>query len=107
MDETRGPPGLIEPPTVLVVDDAPENLMLLAQALADQYRVKAARDGVGALQIAASDPAPDLILLDIVMPGMDGFEVCRQLKGNAKTAGIPVIFLTARTEIADEQRGFE
>ena len=107
MSESQRVPGLIEPPTVLVVDDAPENLMVLAQALADEYRVKAARNGIGALQIAASDPAPDLILLDIVMPGMDGFEVCRQLKGNAATAGIPVIFLTARTEIADEQRGFE
>lgn len=101
------PHGLIGPPTVLVVDDAPENLLLLAQALADQYRVKAAKDGVGALHIAAADPAPDLILLDIVMPGVDGFEVCRRLKGDAATAGIPVIFLTAKTEIENEQRGFE
>ena len=100
-------PGLIEPPTVLVVDDAPENLMLLAQALADQYRVKAARDGLGALQIAAANPPPDLILLDIVMPGIDGFEVCLRLKNDPATAGIPVIFLTAKTDSEDEQRGFE
>lgn len=104
MDERH---GLIEPPTLLLVDDAPENLMVLAQALADQYRVKAAKDGPGALQIAAADPAPDLILLDIVMPGMDGFEVCRRLKSDPATAGIPVLFLTARTESEDEQRGFE
>jgi putative two-component system response regulator len=99
--------GLIRPATVLVVDDAPENLMVLSQALADQYHVKAARDGQGALQIAAGNPAPDLIVLDIVMPGLDGFEVCRRLKANPATAGIPVIFLTARSEIEDEQRGFE
>ena len=98
---------LLEPPTVLVVDDAPENLMVLSQALADQFRVKAARDGAGALQIAGTNPPPDLILLDIVMPGLDGFEVCRRLKGSPVTAGIPVIFLTARTEAEDEQRGFE
>jgi len=107
MSEEQALPELLEPPTVLVVDDAAENLMVLAQALTDQYRVKAARDGRGALQIAAAQPPPDLILLDIVMPGLDGFEVCRQLKNNAATAGIPVIFLTARTQIEDEQRGFE
>jgi putative two-component system response regulator len=101
------PYGLIRPVTVLVVDDAPENLMALSQALADQYRVKAAKDGQGALQIAAGNPAPDLIVLDIAMPGLDGFEVCRRLKANPATAEIPVIFLTAKSEIEDEQRGFE
>ena len=101
------PSGLIQPPTVLAVDDAPENLLVLAQALTDQYRVKAARDGLSALQIAAAEPTPDLILLDIVMPEMDGFEVCRRLKSLPATAGIPVIFLTARTDLEDEQRGFE
>lgn len=100
------PLEMIAPPTVLVVDDAPENLAVLAAALTDQYRVKAARDGAGALQIAASDPLLDLILLDIVMPGLDGFEVCRRLKSDAATAGIPVIFLTARAESEDEERGF-
>jgi putative two-component system response regulator len=97
---------LAEPETVLVVDDAPENLMLLTHALADQYRVRAARDGAGALQIAGSEPRPDLILLDIVMPGLDGFEVCRRLKADPATAAIPVIFLTARSESEDEARGF-
>ncbi len=104
MDE---PKPLIEPPTVLVVDDAPENLMVLSQALSDQCRVRAARDGRGALLIAGSDPPPDLILLDIVMPDMTGFEVCRLLKSNPATADIPVIFLTSRSESEDEQRGFE
>ncbi len=109
MSEMQIFPGLsalLEPPTVLIVDDAPENLMMLAQALADQFRVKAAKDGVGALQIAGATP-PDLILLDIMMPGLDGFEVCRRLKSDPATAGIPVIFLTSRTEAEDEQRGFE
>jgi putative two-component system response regulator len=99
--------GLIRLATVLVVDDAPENLMALSQALADQYHVKAAKDGQGALLIAAGIPAPDLIVLDIEMPGLDGFEVCRRLKADPATAGIPVIFLTAKNEIEDEQRGFE
>ncbi len=98
--------GLMRPPNVLVVDDAPENLMVLAQALADRYRVRAAKDGLGALRIAAADPAPDLILLDIVMPGIDGFEVCRRLKSDPATAGIPVIFLTGRSQSEDEERGF-
>jgi cyclic di-GMP phosphodiesterase len=99
-------PGLLRAPTVLVVDDAPENLMVLAQALGDQYRVLAAKDGPGALHIAASEPPPDLILLDIVMPELDGFEVCRRLKCAAATSAIPVIFLTGRSESEDEERGF-
>jgi cyclic di-GMP phosphodiesterase len=106
MNQAQALLGLIEPPTVLIVDDAPENLTVLAQALADEYSVKAARDGLGALQIAGADPPPDLILLDIVMPGLDGFEVCRRLKSNAATAGVPVIFLTGRTRAEDEERGF-
>ncbi|HEX3861414.1 MAG TPA: two-component system response regulator [Stellaceae bacterium] len=104
MDEPR---ALTQPPLVLVVDDAPANLMALSQALADQCRVRAARDGRSALQIASADPAPDLILLDIVMPDMSGFEVCRRLKNNPATAAIPVIFLTSRSESEDEEHGFE
>ena len=99
-------PGLMPTPTVLVVDDAPENLLVLAQCLAELYRVRAAKDGPSALQIAASDPRPDLILLDIVMPDIDGFEVCRRLKSDPATADIPVIFLTGRSLAEDEQRGF-
>lgn len=97
---------LVPPPSVLVVDDAPENLLILAQCLAELYHVRAAKDGPGALRIAASEPMPDLILLDIVMPDIDGFEVCRRLKSNPATADIPVIFLTGRSLAEDEQRGF-
>ncbi|HVC56210.1 MAG TPA: two-component system response regulator [Stellaceae bacterium] len=103
MDELQ---SLMRRPTVLVVDDAPENLMILAQALADRYHVRAAKDGPGALQIAAGDPAPDLILLDIVMPQVDGFEVCRRLKKDPATSDIPVIFLTGSSKDEDEERGF-
>ncbi len=68
--------------TVLVVDDTPDNLVLMSTLLKDQYRVKVANNGEGALVIARSSPHPDLILLDIMMPGMDGYEVCRRLKGD-------------------------
>jgi len=103
MDEQQ---QLMRPPSVLVVDDAPENLMVLTQALEGGYRVLAARDGLAALRIAAAEPAPDLILLDIMMPGVDGFEVCRRLKNSPATAAIPVIFLTGRSESEDEEHGF-
>lgn len=94
-------------PLVLVVDDTPENLELMSDLLLDSYRVKVASNGLGALRIAASDSPPDLILLDIMMPDMDGYEVCSALKHNPQTRDIPVIFLTAKTEQADEQRGFD
>lgn len=96
-----------EQPLVLVVDDTPENLELMSELLLDSYRVKVASSGVNALRIAAGTQQPDLILLDIMMPEMDGYEVCRLLKVNPATADIPVIFLTAKTEVADEQRGFD
>ena len=67
-------------PTVLVVDDTPDNLVLMAELLKGRYRVKVAPNGERALKIAQTEPAPDLVLLDIMMPGMDGYEVCRQLK---------------------------
>ncbi len=92
--------------TILVVDDTPDNLTLLSGLLKEQYRVRIANGGARALQVAASPPLPDLILLDVMMPEMDGYEVCRRLKGNPETAGIPVIFLTARTGVEDEERGF-
>jgi len=94
-------------PTLLVVDDAPDNLSLMFGLLKDHYQVKAANSGDRALQIARGDSPPDLILLDIMMPGMDGYEVCRQLKEDAKTREIPVIFLTALSGVEDEKRGFE
>ncbi|WP_339515710.1 response regulator [Pseudomonas sp. RL_15y_Pfl2_60] len=94
-------------PLVLVVDDVPDNLELMSELLLDSYRVKVASTGINALRIAASDTPPDLILLDVMMPGMDGYEVCRALKQNPRTENIPVIFLTAKSEIADEQLGFD
>ncbi len=93
--------------SVLVVDDAPESLTLMHDLLKDLYRVQAATSGETALRIAASDTPPDLILLDIMMPGMDGYEVCRRLRADPRTAAIPVIFLTARTEEEDERKGLE
>ena len=93
--------------TILVVDDTPENIDVLSGVLRPTYKVKAALNGERALKIAASEPRPDIILLDIMMPDMDGYEVCQKLKANPATAKIPVIFVTAKTEVADEQRGFE
>jgi len=93
--------------TVLVVDDSPDSVALLGSLLKDSYRVKVAIDGEKALAIAAGDEAPDLILLDIMMPDMDGYEVCRRLKRNPRTAEIPVIFLTAKSEAVDEEKGLE
>ena len=91
--------------TILVVDDTPENLELMSGLLKDQYRVRVANNGERALRLAAADPAPDLVLLDVMMPGIDGYEVCRRLKADPATAGTPVIFLTAKAEIEDERQG--
>jgi putative two-component system response regulator len=92
--------------TVLIVDDTPENLTVMNGLLREHYRTRIANSGERALQIAADNPLPDLILLDIMMPGMDGYEVCRRLKRDPKLAAVPVIFLTAKAEIEDEQAGF-
>jgi putative two-component system response regulator len=92
--------------TVLVVDDTPDNLSLITSLLKDLYRVKISTTGNKALQIAFSNEPPDLILLDIMMPEMDGYEVCRHLKSDPQTTEIPVIFLTAKSEIEDELKGF-
>ncbi|MDN3651788.1 two-component system response regulator [Thalassotalea ponticola] len=93
------------PITVLVVDDNADNIDILRQILRSEYKVKAAKNGELALLIATTKPKPDLILLDVMMPGMDGYEVCRQLKANPITAAIPVIFVTAKSEEQDEQKG--
>lgn len=90
--------------TILVVDDTPTNLTMLNTLLRDTYRVKLANSGAKALQLAQVE-APDLILLDIMMPDMDGYEVCRQLKTQAATQRVPIIFLTAKTQPEDEERG--
>lgn len=104
---TNGSNSWIAKPTILVVDDTPDNLTLMSGLLKELYRVKVSNNGPKALVIAASDNPPDLILLDIMMPDMDGYEVCRHLKADAKTANIPVIFLTAKTESADETQGLQ
>jgi putative two-component system response regulator len=96
----------IERPTVLVVDDTPQNLSLMRDLLHERYDLKLAPSGARALKIAAAAP-PDLILLDIMMPEMDGYEVCRRLKADAATTDVPVIFLTARSEQEDEQLGLD
>ena len=93
--------------TVLVIDDSPDSLALISGLLTDLYRVKVAHNGPTGLQIALGAPPPDLILLDVVMDGMDGFEVCRRLKNNLAAADIPVIFLTAKTELQDEEAGLQ
>ena len=93
--------------TILVVDDTVENIDLLVGILEADYEVKVAINGERALKIANSPSKPDLILLDIMMPGMDGYEVCRLLKCNIITKHIPVIFLTAMNDIDSERKGFE
>ena len=93
--------------TLLVVDDTPENLTLMAGILKDEYRVKVATTGEKALTIARAAPHPDLILLDIKMPSVDGYEICRRLKGEPETSDIPVIFLTALSDLKDEKQGLE
>lgn len=93
-------------PRILIVDDAPENLALMDGLLSDDYDTVVANSGERALKVAFSAKALDLVLLDIEMPGMDGYEVCRRLKAEARTRDIPVIFLTAKSEMEDEQAGF-
>ncbi|MGC9527250.1 MAG: response regulator, partial [Limnospira sp.] len=92
---------------ILIVDDSPDNLQVLMQILKDDYAVIAATAGEKALQLAAKEPVPDLIVLDVVMPEIDGYEVCRRLKANPETREIPVIFVTALGEVGNETRGFE
>jgi putative two-component system response regulator len=91
--------------TLLIVDDEPMNLSVLAQHLRPTYQVRAASSGEAALRIAASEPRPELILLDVMMPGMDGYEVLERLRSDPATADIPVLFLSALAEAEDEERG--
>jgi putative two-component system response regulator len=97
----------LEKQTVLVVDDTPDNLTLMSGLLKDKYKVKIANNGERALKVALTGTPPDIILLDIMMPVMDGYEACRQLKANPETRDIPVVFLTAKAEVEDEMKGFE
>ena len=95
-----------EKPTILVVEDTPDDVALIAGLLRTSYRVIIAKQGKSGLALATQDSAPDLILLDIMMPDMDGYDVCRALKGSPTTRDIPVIFLTGKASIEDEQLGF-
>lgn len=90
---------------VLIVDDMPDNIFILLETLRDEYAILVAKDGERALRLARQEPHPDIILLDIAMPLMDGYEVCRRLKQDPQTSRIPVIFLTARTSLEDEYTG--
>ena len=92
---------------VLIVDDTPTNVGVISGVLKGAYRTKVATNGEKALVLATAAEKPDLILLDVMMPGMDGYEVCRRLKANPVTRDIPVIFLTAKTDALDEENGFE
>jgi putative two-component system response regulator len=91
--------------TILVVDDAAENLMVIEAILGDAYTLSLFEDARTALDYATDSP-PDLILLDVMMPDIDGFEACRLIKSNAKLRDIPVIFITAKNNVRDEEQGF-
>jgi putative two-component system response regulator len=93
--------------TILVVDDTPDNLMLMTELLKDRYRIKAANSGEKALRVLRADSLPDLILLDVMMPGLSGHEVANLLKHDPRTCDIPIIFLTALAAIEDEIHGLE
>jgi putative two-component system response regulator len=95
----------VERPVVLIVDDTSLNLILLTRILEKDYTIRVARSGQEALDSAFANP-PDLVLLDIMMPKMDGFEVCTCLKDDPSTTHVPVIFITAKSEVEDEERGF-
>ncbi len=90
--------------TILIVDDAETNIDILVDILGEEYDIAVAMDGESALE-AVEDDQPDLILLDIMMPEIDGFEVCKRLKGNPETANIPVVFLSALTEAEEKHKG--
>ncbi len=93
--------------TVLIVDDEPTNIQALAHLLRDDYHIQVATGGAKALEIATGDAPPDLILLDVVMPEPDGYEVCHRLKADPRTQDIPIIFVTGRNTTEDEERGLE
>jgi sigma-B regulation protein RsbU (phosphoserine phosphatase) len=93
--------------SILIVDDTPINIGVISGALKDSFKTKVATNGEKALAIASGEDKPDLILLDVMMPVMDGYEVCRRLKANPETQNIPVIFLTGQTGTEDETKGFE
>jgi PleD family two-component response regulator len=91
---------------ILIVDDVAANIHILVEALKDEYKLAVARDGESALRAVAKSP-PDLLLLDIMMPGIDGYEVCRRLRADEATRELPIMFLSSLEEVADKARGFE
>jgi putative two-component system response regulator len=97
----------LKKPILLIADDAPENLIVLSELLAPYYRVLAANSGESCLRIADNKPTPDLILLDVMMPGMDGYSVLARLRENPATRDIPVIFVTALADTANEEHGLQ
>jgi putative two-component system response regulator len=98
---------MIEKQTILVVDDNPENIHVLSGILRPYYKVKAAINGNIAIKIACGEEKPDIILLDIMMPELDGFAVCKYLKQLPETSEIPIVFVSAKSEVSDEKKGFE
>ena len=110
--EKPGGAAIIIPPfprknMILIVDDEPVNIKALEIVLGDEYDLVYATTGEMALEMARKKPQPDLILMDIVMPGLDGFEVCAELKKDERTRNIPVVFLTAKWETSEEAKGLE
>lgn len=95
-----------ERPKMLIVDDNKQNIEMLMELFHGEYRIAAARNATRALKVAFSDAPPDIILADIIMPGMDGYEFCAQIKEDLRTKNIPVIFVTAVSEVMDQNRGF-
>jgi len=93
-------------PRILLIDDEYLEIAFLTGTLEDDYEVVFATDGIAALE-SASQNVPDLILLDVMMPGIDGFEICRRLKADHRTKGIPVIFITGLSEVAAETKGLQ
>lgn len=94
-------------PRVMIVDDVPENLRVIIELLKDAYHLIPLKSGKAALEKLNQDPLPDLLLLDIVMPEMDGYELCTRLKSDPRTREIPVIFITAVSEAMDDAKAFE
>ncbi len=93
--------------TILVVDDEPTNVAVLNAMLRSTYKIKAALNGKDAIRLAEKHPQPDIILLDVIMEDMDGFEVCKALKSNNNTAHIPIVFVTALNEPKSDKKGIE
>ncbi len=105
VDERNGGKNMETKPLVLIVDDAPSNIQLLAGLLNSSYQIKVATGGLRCLELAEAEPRPDLILLDIQMPDMDGYEVCQRLKQSEITENIPVIFVTGKDQVEEEELG--